>query len=456
MKTILRFFVLLILPLFFLTACGEKQDVPTLDERFGSEKSLEESFEGFLDKLKLDVHQKGTHQLTTEGGAVIYLQSSSIDLNDYVGQEVEVFGEVREVVGSREPVFSVASIVYLNEPSEVEWLSYEDQALGLAFEHPSTWIPSPLANRITFDLEEDTLVEITAISGQNNLELYAASQESSAPVEVTVAEQRAIRYVSGSNLLFYVLNPPKEIIYKIEFLPSRDLIESGEDQVQQALFYDMLRSVSLIYVAEFEGEMCGGEPFLECAEDFVCQLNDGSNFATGVCVPVDGTGDLSQCPFMARPDCSEYRISDYNARGCPSRYECVNGVSELEVEGTDFDPDFENDLGEFVTSIEYEVPPVSSVTQSFVSENGGFELSSPKSWYFVSFGPTENHLWTMGFLNEEFEALDEALVTLNVENSSGGMVSRKVGDVYYNFTGPSDLEGVMEAMANSVEEVEGE
>jgi len=462
MKTRLRFFIFLILPALMLGACG-KDEVPTLEDRMGSQAQQDTEYEGVLESYKIEVYQRGTHQLRLKNDSIVYLQSSTIDLSDYLDEAVRVEGVMKEVVGSRAPVFNVVSIDYVDASAQFDWVEYENQSLGLMFDHPSTWIIHNTDDRVWFEFKEEQIAEIKAFRGESNLDQFAANQEGGESVEVTVGAQRALRYVSGSNLVFYVSNPAKKIIYRLEFLPSRSLIESGEAEFQESLFYDLLRGVELIYVAELEGEACGGEPFLECPESFICQLNDNSAFSEGICVSVDGPGSVNQCPFVAKPECSEYRISDYSARGCPTVYQCVDEGQDLEAHGTDYisEDEFSALSPEFIdeeveTDIEYEVPALSAVTQQFVSKNGGFSLNVPKTWYFVGFGPTDGSLWSMGFLNEEFEELDEALVVMNVEEGAGGTVSQKVGDVYYNFTGPSDLKAVMQAMADSVEEVEEE
>jgi len=448
------FFSLLILPALILVACGKDETLPGIDERVTlaqDEKLVLSIFEGEIQPIEdKNVYQKGTHLLRVDDES-IFIQSRVIDLSDYIGRQVQIEGQMQKGIGSTESVLNVESVEYLSESEVGEYAAYQNELFGLGFEHPSEWLLNGGGEVVILRFEEEDLVKITAFTGQGDLDEVAGLRETDAPTEVTVGAQRALRYISGANITVYVPNPPKDRVYQITFAPT---LGDDLDKIQSQ-FYEMLKSIVLYSMSELDGKVCGGEPPIACDEGDVCQLQDGSDFAEGVCVSIDATLSGSSCPKVSLPaDCSEYRIADYTTRGCPSRYACV-------ADGESLNP---NELGDFESSSvdakdslsdeEYVVPSADDITQSYVNEKQGFKVLLPKEWYYASFGPVDGTVLTVGFLDEELEGIENALVTMAVQNTGGGQASKKIGDLYYVFEGPADLTSVMEAMADSVEEVE--
>ncbi len=432
-----------------MVSCG-KDDKPSLEDRLGNQEEALESFEGVIEGVSKDVYQEGTHQLLSEEKEVIYLQSPTIDLNKYIGKPVIVQGKVKKGVGTAKPVVTVSKIEYVKEDAvQAGFKLYENKAFGLKFEHPSTWLPTESANGVTFSFQEEVVAKITVFANESNLKTFVDSKEEGEGSQVTVDAQSAERFLSGSNITFYIPNPPKKKIYQFKFTPTAPLIERGENEGLKDEFYALIQSIQLIYLSQAQGKVCGGEPVVECPEDYFCELDNGSEFAEGVCVEIGGVTDTGNCPFISPPStCSEYRISDYAPNGCPSGYECSNG--DEGHTGTDFIPEEEgqSEVGD------YEVPALSAVSGVYVNDKLGFSMNYPKSWYYTSFGPIEGAQGKIGFADGEFEGLEQALITLSVQKTEGGKASTKIGDLYYVFDGPSDLTGVMEEMAQSVEKID--
>ncbi len=446
---------IILLPSLMLVACGKDESRPTLDERMEAtqdEKPATILFEGEVQPLETtDIYQKGTHQLLVDE-EIIFLQSRTIDLSDYLGDQVRVEGEMQKGIGSTKSVLSVIQIERLAQADDLGDESYQNESFGLGFKYPSAWQLNEGGEVIGLQFEQNDLVKITGFTGQGDLDEVASTREIDTPVEVTVGDQRALRYIQGSNITVYVPNPPKDSVYQITFAPT--LGEHLEEN--QERFYDLLKSVELYYMTPLEGKACGGEPPIACDEGYVCQLGDGSEFAEGVCVSVDEQLTGNSCPIVSKPDCEEYRIADYTTRGCPSRYECVTDGEGLDPNGSD-DTGSESDdasTSENSMDADYKIPSASQVTQEYINKKQGFKVLLPKEWYYASFGPIDGSVWTVGFLDEELEAVDKALVTLTIQDTAGGQASRKVGNLYYVFEGPEDLTPVMEAMANSVGEVD--
>ena len=462
-KSIIAFSLFLTLTL--LTAC--KEENPSLEERMASAENIVESFEGVLKPIDtFEYYENGTHQLETSDEGLIVLQSRTIDLNKYINKNVNVQGEMEKPVGKAKPVFSVTRVMILNE-TEATQKKYDSKAFGFQFEYPSIWLVEEGNQGVTLSSAEEDVVQITVFSDQSDLQTFASSRQTGEAVEVTVASQKSLRYALDDSLSFYVPNPPKEKLYLLKYVPS----PQEDREVQQELFYELLKSFKLIYMSDVKGAACGGEPPVECAEGFVCELKSGAEFAEGTCMPVGANINPNSCPYISPPsNCDDYRISDYSSNGCPALYECVIGGSDVdegleEISNEDEenmdedDADEKQDSDSEDTEVEektYVVPSVSKVTGEYVSERLGLKFNYPSSWYYASFGAIDGTQGKVGFSNVELEEPDQAIITMSISKQDGGRVSKKIGDLYYVFEGPEDLIEVMEEMAENVEKVEVE
>lgn len=444
-----------------LSSCG-KDKTPSLDDRINAQAQVRDSFEGTLKAVdSFQYYQGGTHQLETFRDGVILLQSRTIDLSKYLNQDVKVEGEMEKGLGEVKPVFSVTKISYLNQKAIESKSLYENKNFGFRFKHPSSWLVLEVGSEISLSLEERRIVHISVFSDQTNLSSFASSKESGAPVEVTVASQKTLRYGTGEDRTFYVANPPKEKIYQIQFTPDQD----GDLEGQKTDFYAFLKSFELIYISTVKGKVCGGEPPVDCPENFVCELKSGDEFAEGSCIPVGANVTADSCPYISPPvSCDEYRISDYSPNGCPSLYTCISGGGDLSVSVQEGDQvsgqegEVENSSEGFDEAEEssdsgqtYVVPPLSKVTGLYSSDRLGITLNYPNSWYYSSFGAIDGTLGKVGFADKELEVSDQSIITMSVSKKDGGKASKKIGDLYYVFDGPDDLTEVMEEMAKGVE-----
>ena len=460
-KTYIYLVIILLLPLILLTGCG-KDKRPDLEDRGMTEQS---SYEGVVQSLEsLDVYQQGTHKLITKDDGVIIIQSPKINLNQYLDEEVLVQGRMIEGIGDAADVFSVSEITYVDESKQVALESYENKLFGFRFNHPSNWLVSEGVADLGLKFEENEIVSIAVFSDETDLDSFAENRESGQPTEVTIGAQRALRYVYGSRMGFYVPNPPKKKIYLIKFNP-------GDDGQTEA-FYDLLDSFELIYLGQLSGEKCGGLQQIECPEDQICQLESDGKYAEGICVAIGGETTLSSCPYIAPPACNNYRISEYSQRGCPTRYECVTDETggssasyrdlnivdageipeDYEAPSEDMEDDENGD--DEVAEHEYEVPDTSEVTMLYENSRAGFSLLIPRTWYYASFGASGGAQWKIGFADFGLEEPEEAIITLNLLEEPGGKAYKKIDDTYYVFDGPADLTDVMKKMADSVEQSE--
>ncbi|MBU0706383.1 hypothetical protein KJ657_05615 [Patescibacteria group bacterium] len=478
-KTYIYLIIGLLLPMTLLTGCNKNKRL-SLDERIGEAGQYEiNSYEGVIESLEnLDVYQQGTHKIVTEDYGDVIIQSPSINLNRYIGEDVLVKGTLQKGIGDAKDVFTVNEISYVDESRSAESTDYENKTDGFKFSYPSNWITGEKQGGLTLSYGEKEIVKINVFSDETDPDTFAAGREEGEPSEVTIGAQRSLRYVHGSQMSFYVPNPPKKKIYLISYVPGVNAVDDKKAADSQLkLFYDLLDSFELIYLNQAEGEKCGGLQQIECPEKSICQLDSDGKYAEGICVPIGGESVQANCPYIAPPaGCAQYRISEYSLKGCPSRYECVGGDAgtpaasfrDLNVVDAGEIPEDYEPPAEEVSSPDdqnkeaeaandntneqvYDIPDPADVTALYSNERKGFSLLMPKRWYYAGFGPMNGALWVVGFSNVAFEEPEEAIITLSLLEEDGGKASKKVGDIYFVLDGPSDLTAVMEKMADSVE-----
>lgn len=476
---------------FALNACGNSR--PTVDDRLansGAMENVRQSYEGVIEKAAVSAYTPGTHRIIADDGAHL-IQSSTINLNQYEGKEVMLSGLTQKGPGDSEIVLNVDEIELLGISFQAPFIDYESQRYDFALKHPETWEVkvTDLGSLITFDGQ--VWVNINVYNNQSRLETFVPTQEDAQGVEVTVAHQRAIRFNDTDSFRLYVEHPPTDRIYRIRF----DQVHFSNPE-KQPLFYRLLESFEFLYSPKVEGPACGGEENLECEEGFRCEVASARSDAEGICVSISGPPSAGACPYIAPPGgCNEYRVEEYNANGCPFRYECLEGnlsvfesveldedslISAEDDEDEDLGPeddssesdeneeseqessedDSESPVSEEIegddsqesdeesdqTIVEYTVPSVESVTGEYKSHSG-FSVNYPKSWWFYNFGADG-----IGFAPSELQSIEDAVMVLKV---GSGDLTTDVNGVTYGMSGPSDLSGVMQAILDSVE-VEGE
>lgn len=93
----------------------------TPPEQTESSSSVQETknviYRGTVQEVGASIFMQGTHQLQLEDGRSILLESDDIDLDDYLTQNVEVFGAVRPTVEAGGLIMRVQSITSLDAPS---------------------------------------------------------------------------------------------------------------------------------------------------------------------------------------------------------------------------------------------------------------------------------------------------------------------------------------------------
>ncbi len=457
-----------------LPACGQKP--LSLEDRISqipSSAALEESYEGRIEKAALSAYQEGTHRILDEDGEHL-LQSSLLDLNQYLGKKVIVSGVPIERIGNAKPVLEVSSVRLTEDSFDAPFSDYRSEKGAFSLSYPQSWQLAEGASGISLQFGQEPWAWVDVFADISDFKSFVASRESSQGAEVTVAAQPALRFNDSESFRIYLAHPSAQKAYLIRF--GQEQLSSQE---KRPVLYRILDSFRLTYSPAAKAEPCGGAEDLACAEGYRCDLKDNSEHAEGICVSLQSGTGPSKCPFISPPaGCLAYRVSQYSENSCPSRYECLpDGLalfeslpepapsgadpsqadkpSELEqakpvAEPTLSAPPAEPEAGPLpapaqsdsgsasepaesapspvaplqeasIVDDSAEVPaslsaPLSSgdLTRSYQSIHRGFSVSYHKNWYFSSFGPQEGSEWLVGFSDKALESPSDSLITLTL------------------------------------------
>lgn len=104
--------------------CSPQTNTPT-DETSSSSLSSEMAqqveygvaFQGVVEEAGISIYMQGTHRLTMANGDFVLLESDDIDLDAYLGKEVEAYGDARPSVEGDGTILTVTDMTILSEPA---------------------------------------------------------------------------------------------------------------------------------------------------------------------------------------------------------------------------------------------------------------------------------------------------------------------------------------------------
>lgn len=88
------------------------------------------SYQGIVSDAGISIYMQGSHRLTMPDDSFVLLQSDDIDLDAYLGKEVEIYGDARNSVEGDLTVVTVTDIVVLSEGSASSITSSEMSSLS--------------------------------------------------------------------------------------------------------------------------------------------------------------------------------------------------------------------------------------------------------------------------------------------------------------------------------------
>jgi hypothetical protein len=305
-----------------LSACGNNP--PSLQDRVGQttppadQGSSTMSYSGVIEPLQISAFQDGTHQIKTDSGETVVIQSSTVNLSAYLGKKVTIKGSMQKLDHNTQEVFTVEDIQESDAGAQAT-LHYESKKWGFGFDYSQDWT---VFEGATLQLKkgDSVVVQVASSDLDTTLDDYVASHEVEDGTSVTVGGQKSVRYATAGKIWIYTPNPSIKKVYKIEFL--------GGDSDTGA-FDALLESFDVLEVKTVAGDKCGGTDNLGCTEGFRCDLQSADEAAEGVCVKVDDTQSPQDCPFVPKPEnCVNVVPKSLSKNGCPTSYACADKPSD--------------------------------------------------------------------------------------------------------------------------------
>ncbi len=299
-----------------LSACDKNP--PSLEDRVGANVGSQAdtvTVTGDLEPIQISLYQEGTHQIKTETGKVVVVQSTKINLENYVGKSVTVKGVMQKQAHSGQEVL-VVDTIQLSQGQSEALTDYQGSRWGFGFQYPSEWELVEGLDGVTLKSNGIETVKIVVSNMDTNLDDFVAAHEVEDGAMVTVGGQRSFRYTDGAKVRLYVPNASRKRVYRISFL-------GGESD--QAAFYSLLENFTILEGKALGGDKCGGPENLTCAEGFRCELSGAEVDAEGACVPLEDVKDQPDCPFLAKPSgCVNVEARSIGKNGCPTSYVCAD------------------------------------------------------------------------------------------------------------------------------------
>jgi len=457
---------------FTLSACVKNP--PSFENRVGGTEQKEGellTYTGIIEPIQITLYQEGTHQIKTEEGGVVMIQSPTINLNNYVNKKVTIRGSIQKLGPNEKGVFTVTEIQLL-DAAEGEMGNFESIKWSFGFDYPAQWILFENTDGVSLKNEGVEMVKVTVYNLDTSLENFVAAHEIEDGTPVTVAGQKSLRYTSESKIRLYIPNLSKKKVYKIEN-------QSTEDN--KPAFYTLLESFKILEGKTIGGDKCGGVENITCPEGFRCELQSGEDQAEGACVPVEDKKTALDCPFVAKPDnCTNFEPSTLGLNGCPTSYKCLDAPTEEPLpkatspttkpttinqvtptpEKTVSEPSSEPEDELEIASIP-EIKVDSNRMRLYENTKRNFSMNYPRNWYYESFGAIEGHVWAVGFADKELDGFESAIVTLVIEKGEGIDKKELKGDrfiiqvprdtdTHFVLNGPLWMKDVLEAMGASL------
>lgn len=273
-----------------LTACtgGNSLDSRIIEDDSGKQIVEENKpLEGIIIAQEYKLNMYGTHSLEDEMGAfIVYLQSKTISLNNYVGSKVSLEGTINKTYDGK-TILEVNKIIVLQEGVVANTTSeeiYVSQNLGFNLTFPTAWKYEEGDNSLSILPDgTNTLIQIEKIENERDKELYKFVDEDD-QTELTVNEFEAIRTIIDDTINVYI-NTANQNVYKVVFTP----IE--KTSTEKSSFYSILKSFASNEKKE-KVKVCGGVGKVKCASGYRCEVSSDEEDAVGVCMKIDAEEEI--------------------------------------------------------------------------------------------------------------------------------------------------------------------
>ncbi len=252
--------------LLLLSACGGGGGGDSVQYTYGP---LSET--GTLVATGVSLVRRGTHVLFAGGKAAYYLESKTVNLQEFAGKRVNVTGDLQPNVSPKYlPVLSVQSVSVsevIDTPKE-----WRLEGLSLSLKAPASWLATSAEKSISFiatDAGSGTVLTLDAID--------ATGLPEGIPTVVAGNVAVKMRNVTAGGEEVHILHNSQVI--RIKYTPSGDDIELQHEQYTALLAsLSFIASSSSSTTSSGSGsttvQPCGGSAGILCQQGYYCDVFD--------------------------------------------------------------------------------------------------------------------------------------------------------------------------------------
>jgi len=297
MKKFLLAIALVITPLVFF-GCGDS-DPAEVD--VGEEVSFEK-LTGVVRKLGASIYPEGTHRLEADGSLVALLEaaSSAIDLDDFVGESVEIEGILSPTTDGNLQILKVVAITSFTEngieiaDEPTKNVIYRDAQFGFSVKYSTALESEQTSRGVAFFDDDDKIIELIVLENSAEQSLldwlvdnYGYTVD--ALSRISVAGMTGFQFQNTTGSVIYLddgaqvftlawydnseNNRAKNRLHYLEIIQNFTLGSSSKNLSDTAE-----PTVAL------DGDFCGGIAAIECASGFECRLSGDYPDSGGICV----------------------------------------------------------------------------------------------------------------------------------------------------------------------------
>jgi len=166
-KIVLTF--LLVAPSLFFIGCGNEDQ---LQSEVDEEQVIYESREGVVRSLGASIYEQGTHRFETDGkfSALLEAASPKINLDNFVGQEVEIEGIISSITEGDLEIIKVIAVTLKNKVEAVDqavnYKSFTDSQFGFEVKYPDVLNAYETRRGAKFLDEDQKVIEIVVLENK--------------------------------------------------------------------------------------------------------------------------------------------------------------------------------------------------------------------------------------------------------------------------------------------------
>nr|HPO06173.1 hypothetical protein [Candidatus Gracilibacteria bacterium] len=344
-------------------------------ERFSETEnspSEPQSFKGVISSKKLSIDNPTTHILWKDSNQkqqIAEISSRTLDLNNYLNQEVKISGSVFQTKPLQIQVEKIELSTEAVSPHDfIEWQKFSEKEHRFAFIYPKTW-QIYLSGPVTYlKKSEQVLVKIIRIQNPRQKELKDFT--SSDAKEVNLNQQKSLKVISEWGPEYY-LNGVKEII-KINLFNSQNDINLAAD-------LDKFLNSFTVFSQVIELNKCGGSQNLLCPEGYRCELGA---YNQGECVSIKSP----QYPNLQ----SEEKLPELPTADPSQELDPLVNVSALPGE-------------------------------TYQNSSWMFQINYPRAWWFKSFGEIKPSFYHLEFSPQEIKEVQSGKIILEILPGARGI-----------------------------------